>query len=132
MISPLVSVLVLLDLSVRYHGGSSDEGIVSGRAEQIHFGFSDVEACETKDLWLCHPGSLFCGGTFGSSQLQGLDLGPALDCSLWSGAGCVRLFSFRCGGVALLGESSSSIKTWHWLAGMLDLGVYCLIVLAAA
>ncbi|WZZ09406.1 hypothetical protein YC2023_095327 [Brassica napus] len=121
-----------VDLSVRYHGGSSGEGIVSGRAEQIHFGFSDVEACETKDLWLCHPGSLFCGGTFGSSQLQGLDLGPALDCSLWSGAGCVRLFSFRCGGVALLGESSSSIKTWHWLAGMLDLGVYCLIVLAAA
>ena len=78
MISPLVSVLVLLDLSVRYHGGSSGEGIVSGRAEQIHFGFSDVEACETKDLWLCHPGSLFCGGTFGSSQLQGLDLGAVV------------------------------------------------------
>ncbi|KAF3528431.1 hypothetical protein DY000_02043510 [Brassica cretica] len=120
------------DLSVGYHGGSSGEVIVSGRAVQIHFGFSDVEARETKDLWLCHRGSSFCGGMFGSSQLQGLDLGHALDCSLWSGAGCVRLFSFRCGGVALLGESSSSIKTRHWLACMLDLGVYYLIVLAAA
>lgn len=77
-------------------------------------------------------GPRFCGGAFGSGQPHGLHLGPARDCYSWSGVGCVCLFDFRCGGAALLGGSSSSIKTRLWLACMLGLGFYCLIVLAAA
>ncbi|KAG2275441.1 hypothetical protein Bca52824_057996 [Brassica carinata] len=61
-------------------------------------------------------GPRFCGGAFGSGQPHGLHLGPARDCYSWSGAGCVCLFDFRCGGAALLGGSSSSIKTRLWLA----------------